>query len=79
MYICMYVYIYIYTNIYIYIYIYIYLHTYIIDAAKSPAISSLGFAAIFAIVLFVLGIPESRFRAKQLNIVFETSRDHLLI
>ena len=71
MYIC------IYTNIYIYIYIY--LHTYIIDAAKSPAISSLGFAAIFAIVLFVLGIPESRFRAKQLNIVFETSRDHLLI
>ena len=35
--------------------------------------------AISVFTTFELNIPESLFRAKKMNIVFETSRDHLLV
>ena len=35
--------------------------------------------AIFARTMFVREVPESRFRVKQLKLVFKTSRDPLLM
>ena len=58
----------------VYIYIYICICTYIISACSSLIFGGRGLAAIF-----VLTIPGSRFRGKQFNLVFETSRDHLLL